>query len=297
MKRVALITWSGLPEGAESEQLLLPLLAHRGVDARLVDWRDSSVDFGSFDLLVLRSCWDYHLQFKEFTEWLLRTKRVVPILNDVDTVLWNSNKFYLRDLEDKGIVIAPTFFVSAGEPIDEDHLDGMRDWKRIVVKPAVSASAYKTHVFEQGNLPTAKRLTELMAGQDFLAQEFLPEIQTEGEISFIYIDAAYSHAVLKRPAADDFRVQKEHGGTAELFSPPARLEQQAHEIADLVEDVSMSLYCRLDALEKDGKLLLMELELIEPELFLALASGAAERFAEAIARRLPPTRAVRIPRL
>src|SRR5215470_4047373 len=98
MKRVALITWAGQPEVAESEQLLVPLLAAGGVDAQMVDWRDSSVDFSRFDLVVLRSCWDYHLRLQEFTDWLSRTARLTFILNSANIVLWNSNKFYLREL-------------------------------------------------------------------------------------------------------------------------------------------------------------------------------------------------------
>jgi len=285
-KPVALITWAGLPQGAESEQLLLPLLAASGVNARMVDWRDTSVAFSSFDLVVLRSCWDYHLHANEFTEWLLRTKRVATVLNKVDTILWNSNKFYLRELEERGIQIAPTCFVSSGEEFDHRHLQKIQSWTKVVVKPAISASAHKTWVFELRNLPSADELAELMGGADFLVQQFIPEIQTQGEISFIYIDGHYSHAVLKRPAIDDFRVQQEHGGSAELFTPSASLLQEANAIAAAVEQVNDSLYCRLDAVEKDSKLILMELELIEPELFLGLAKGAAERFATAIAKRL-----------
>ena len=285
-KEVALITWAGLLQGAESEQLLLPLLSASGINARMIDWRDTSVHFSQFDLVVLRSCWNYHLHAHEFTEWLQCTKRVATILNDVDTVLWNSNKFYLRELEEKGIQIAPTCFVSAGGPIHQDLPVQVESWEKVVVKPAISASAYQTRVFDRGRVPPADVLADLMKGADFLVQQFVPEIQTRGEISFIYIDSAYSHAVCKRPADGDFRVQQEHGGSAELFDPPYSLLQQAHKIVDLVAEVSSSLYCRLDAVEKDGKLVLMELELVEPELYLGLAPGAAERFAGAISRRL-----------
>src|SRR5262245_33628255 len=111
-KQIALITWAGLPEGAESEQLLLPLLAARGVDARMVDWRDSEIDFSAFDLVVLRSCWDYHLHAEEFGAWLERAASAAPILNNIETVVWNSNKFYLRELTAQEIAIAPTCFVS-----------------------------------------------------------------------------------------------------------------------------------------------------------------------------------------
>lgn len=285
-KRVALITWAGLPQGAGSEQLLLPLLAAESVDARMVDWRDGSIGFSQFDLAVLRSCWDYHLHAQEFTDWLQRTARVTAILNEVDTVRWNTSKFYLRELEELGIQIAPTCFVSGDERIRELLPIQMENWERVVVKPAISASAYQTRVFESGSVPSPEVLGELMGRSDFLVQQFVPEIQTSGEISFIYIDGNYSHAVLKRPADGDFRVQQEHGGSAELFDPAASLLQQAHAIADAVSQVGDSLYCRLDAVEKDGNLILMELELIEPELFLGLAEGAAERFAQAIAKRL-----------
>jgi glutathione synthase/RimK-type ligase-like ATP-grasp enzyme len=285
MKRVALITWSGLPEGAESEQLLLPLLAERGVKARMADWRDSSIDFGKFDLLILRSCWDYHLRHDEFVAWLRDTARFAPILNRVETVLWNSTKLYLRELESQGIAIAPTCFAAAGEELSRRDVARIEGWPEVVVKPAVSASAHKTYRFTRNALPPPQRLTELMESSAFLVQQFVPEIQTRGELSFIYIDGAYSHAVMKRPGRDDFRVQKERGGSAGLFLPSAALVRQANEIAAAVPQVRESLYCRLDAVEKDSRLVLMELELIEPELFLGLAEGAAERFAEAIVRR------------
>jgi hypothetical protein len=112
-KRLALITWNGLPEGAESERLMLPDLTAAGIETEIVDWR-SRCDFSKFDLMVLRSCWDYHLRGNEFTEWLRRTGREVPILNGPETVLWNLNKFYLREMPAMGIEIAPTVFVNGG---------------------------------------------------------------------------------------------------------------------------------------------------------------------------------------
>lgn len=285
MKRVALITWSGLPEGAESEQMLLPHLSAAGIDAQIVDWRDAGADSSQFDLLVLRSCWDYHLRGAEFTEWLRRTANSVPVLNDVKTVLWNRNKFYLGELAALGIEIAPTVFVNGRGPIAPAAWQEIRSWKKSVVKPVVSASAHKTWLFDRTAVPGENELNSKMEAEPFLIQQFIPEIETHGEISFIYIDGVYSHAVLKRPAAGDFRVQKEHGGSAESLLPSPALLEQANEIA-AVPQVRDSLYCRIDAIARDGRLVLMELELIEPELFLGLAEGAAKRFADAILRRL-----------
>jgi len=284
-KHLALITWNGLPEGAESERLMLPYLAAAGVETEIIDWRSSAFDFRQFDLIVLRSCWDYHLRGDEFTEWLRSVAREVPVLNDLPTVLWNQNKFYLRELDRQGIKIAPTIFTTGREAIGTEERWRIKQWPQIVVKPAVSASAHKTWLLDGAALPTDAELARQMGGGPFLIQQFIPEIQTHGEISFIYIDGIFSHAVLKRPAAGDFRVQQEHGGSADPFLPPPALLDQANRIAAEVPQVRDSLYCRIDAVARDGRLVLMELELIEPELFLGLAEGAAERFAEAIASR------------
>jgi len=285
-KRLALITWSGLPHGAESERLMLPYLAATRVETEIVDWRSSGCDFSQFDLIVLRSCWDYHLRVAEFIDWLRRTTSGVPVLNHVKTVLWNHNKFYLREVEAMGIEIAPTLFVNGSGPIASSGWLEIRSWRKCVVKPAVSASAHRTWLFDSVAIPEEEELKSSMEGEPFLIQQFIPDVETQGEISFIYIEGAYSHAVLKQPAAGDFRVQKEHGGSAELFYPDSALLAQANEIAARVAQVRDSLYCRIDAVARNGKLVLMELELIEPELFLGLAEGAAERFADAIARRV-----------
>ncbi len=283
-KRLALITFGGLPQGAESERLMLPHLAASGIETEIVDWRSSSHDFGKFDLMVLRSCWDYHLRVSEFIDWLQGVAEATPVLNAVDTVLWNYNKFYLREVEALGIEIAPTIFLTDPSGL-RPELEKFRNWKNIVVKPAISASAHNTSLIDGSAFSADHEVVRIMAGP-FLMQQFIPEIETDGEISFIYIDGAYSHAVLKRPATGDFRVQKEHGGSAELFHPDSALLDQANQIAATVPQVRESLYCRIDAVARNGKLVLMELELIEPELFLGLAEGTAERFANAIVRRL-----------
>jgi glutathione synthase/RimK-type ligase-like ATP-grasp enzyme len=284
-KHLALITYSGLPDGAESERLMLPYLAAAGIETDIVDWR-SGRDFSKFDLIVLRSCWDYHLRVAEFISWLEQVAQKTEVLNPIDTVLLNHNKFYLREVEALGIEIAPTVFVTGNDSIEPDAWQEIKSWPKSVAKPAISASAHKTWLFESAALPEKDDLKDSMQGKDFLVQQFLPEIETKGEISFIYIDGAYSHAVLKRPAAGDFRVQKEHGGSAELFHPDSALLHDVDEIAATVPQVRDSLYCRIDAVARDGKLALMELELIEPELFLGLAEGAAEKFADAIVRRI-----------
>jgi glutathione synthase/RimK-type ligase-like ATP-grasp enzyme len=284
-KHLALITYSGLPHGAESERLMLPHLARAGVETEIVDWRSSGCDFRKFDLIVLRSCWDYHLGVAEFIGWLQRVAQTAQVLNPIDMVLWNHNKFYLREVEALGIEIVPTIFVNHAKELGAEQATTIRTWQNMVVKPAISASAHNTRLMDGATWSADDEVVRIMKGP-FLVQPFIPEIQDQGEISFVYIDGRFSHAALKLPAAGDFRVQQEHGGSAELFHPSPALLDQANQIAATVPQVRDSLYCRIDAVARDSKLVLMELELIEPELFLGLAEGAAERFADAIIRRI-----------
>jgi hypothetical protein len=132
-KRLALITWSGLPYGAESERLMLPHLADSGVETEIVDWRSTDCDFSKFGLIVLRSCWDYHLRAAEFIDWLQRVAQATPVLNPIDTVLWNYSKFYLREVEALGIEIAPTIFVSGKAAIAAADRSQIDSWPKIVV--------------------------------------------------------------------------------------------------------------------------------------------------------------------
>ena len=219
MKKVALITWSGLPEGAESERMLLPHLAAAGVEPHIVDWRTTDVSFSQFDLVVLRSCWDYHLCAAEFTEWLRRTASSTAVLNDVKTVLWNRDKFYLGELAAMGIEIAPSIFVNGSGTISSSAWQEIKSWKKSVVKPAVSASAHKTWLFDSAAVPDEDELKSEMEAEPFLIQQFIPEIATQGEISFIYTDGAYSHAVLKRPAAAIFASRKSMEDRRSCFIP------------------------------------------------------------------------------
>lgn len=264
---------------------MLPHLAAAGIETEIVDWRSSGTDFSKFDLIVLRSCWDYHLRAAEFIGWLQRIAQTTSVLNTIDTVLWNHNKFYLREVEALNIEIVPTIFVSHAKTLGAEEATTIRGWRNIVVKPAISASAHNTRLMDGAPWSADQEAIRIMKGP-FLMQQFIPEIRDQGEISFVYIDGQFSHAALKRPAAGDFRVQQEHGGSAELFHPSAALLDQTNRIAATVPQVRESLYCRIDAIARNGKLVLMELELIEPELYLGLAEGAAERFAEAIIRRI-----------
>jgi len=281
--RIALATYSRLPGLSRGDRLLLAELLRLGADASAVVWDDPTVRWNDFDCVVIRSCWDYHLRLDEFLAWVGRFEGHGPALwNPASLVRVNAHKSYLRRFESEGIPIAPTVWVEAvslGEILAE------RGWAEAVVKPAVSASATGTWRVSRdgaGSTEVVERFGGMAQGQDLLVQRFLPEIVSRGEWAFIFIDGEYSHAVLKVPAAGDFRVQAELGGRAVSEPVPATLTEQAEAIARLVP--RPWLYARVDGVEVEGRLVLMEVELIEPELFLELHPEASARMARALLR-------------
>lgn len=272
---VALVTWSELPHLAPDDRLLRDELARRGAEVRAVAWDDPGVEWGAFDAIVLRSTWDYHTRVEEFRVWLdWLVSESAELWNPVSLVRWNLHKSYLLDLESRGVRIVPTALIPRGSVTRVSDVMHARGWSRAVVKPAVSASASRTYVVD------AAFAVEHPADEDQLVQVFVDAVSTSGEWSFVFLDGAFSHAALKRPALGEFRVQPSFGGTATAVSPPPRLLDQAEEIMACIDEPW--LYARVDAVEIDRRLHLMELEMIEPSLFLDLHGDAPAKLARAI---------------
>jgi len=232
---------------------------------------------------VIRSCWDYHTRLEEFTRWLDRVTALgLPIWNPPALLRWNADKVYLRDLAGRGIPIVPTRWVSRGERVSLDQVLRDAGWEDAVVKPAVSAAAFETWRVHRVDTPrSAERFATLLATRDLLVQAFVPAIERDGEWSFCFFGGSYSHAVIKRPRAGEFRVQESHGGTARRGDPTPELIAQARAVIAALPQPSV--YARVDACVVEGELRLMELEALEPSLFLDLDPEAPGRFAAAIA--------------
>lgn len=287
MSRVGLITYSKLPHGPVDDQPLAAALRDLGVTADWLVWDAPHTDLSRYDLLVLRSPWDYHHRPAEFRTWLdAVSAQGLPLLNPAATVRWNMDKRYLRDLQQQGIAIAPTRFFAAHAAIDLPAVLAEEGWGQVVIKPSVSASAHATWR-TTGDGFDGQRLADMQANLPaeaaILVQPYLPEI-TAGEWSLVFIARQFSHAVRKIPPAGDFRVQEEHGGTTQPADAPAALVSAAAQVLAAVP--GDLLYARVDGLWRDNHLLLMELEVFEPSLYLKHSAGAAERFASAIAARL-----------
>jgi len=285
MPRIALATSAKHPDLAVDDCLLLKPLAERGIHADPAIWDDPARDWLSFDVVVVRSCWDYHLKSEAFLRWIASLERAsVPVLNAAPLVRWNANKSYLRDLDAKGIPIVPTCWPEVGDAVRlKDKLREL-GWTKAVVKPRISATAHRTHLITTDHADSAQGLfDELRSGPGVMVQKFMDGILDEGEWSLIFFGGQFSHAVLKMPKMGDFRVQNDFGGSEHPADPPTQVLQSATRI---VQTATPTLYARVDGVVDDQQFRLMELELIEPMLFLASHALAPSRFADAIARAL-----------
>jgi hypothetical protein len=280
--RIALATYAKLPTLNDDDRLLIPALAALGVTAVPAVWDSQAVCWDEFQGVLIRSSWDYHLRPLEFLDWIARLERGgVGVWNPGALLRWNHHKRYLRDLAARGVATVPTRWLARGEPADLRALLADAGWREAVIKPAISASAFGTW---RSSSATASRdqsrLEQLLTAGDAMVQPLLSEVSDAGEWSMVFLARRFSHAVLKRPAAGDYRVQWEFGGSAVSATPPQGVQADAERV--IAAAPGDPLYARVDGVERDGRLVLMELELIEPHLFLGWDNGAAGRLAGAL---------------
>jgi glutathione synthase/RimK-type ligase-like ATP-grasp enzyme len=235
-------------------------------DVTVEVWNDPSVKWSDYNYLIFRSVWDYYNFPDAFAAWLEALENQgIKTLNPLPIVKRNQHKFYLRDLQNAGIDIIPTVFISKNSGLNLSFLME-NNWSKAVIKPAISAGSYATTLFSVDELSKIEaEYADIAVERDLLVQPFMPEIQTMGEISILFFNGVFSHAVLKKPKADDFRVQSQFGGAYEMYHPDASVLETA---ARIVKTFGNNLlYARVDGVLSNGKFLLMELELIEPDLY------------------------------
>ena len=282
MYNVAFATCRNWQQLSEDDQLVSEILRREKVRVSAAIWDAPDIDWSGFDAVVIRSTWDYHHKAGEYAEWVRRFAGGRPRLwNRPEVVLQNMNKRYLGALAAKGVKTVPTAYFSAAQNVLLRDVLAEHDWQDAVVKPAVSAAAHETWrtCLERAEIDQG-RFAEQIRRRDLLIQPYVPEIGSKGEWSFVFLGGSFSHAVLKRPADGDFRVQREFGGTTVHAKPEPALIAQAESMMSAVGDEL--LYARVDGIERGGELILMELEMIEPFLFLGFSEGAPHRFAETI---------------
>jgi Glutathione synthase/Ribosomal protein S6 modification enzyme (glutaminyl transferase) len=284
MYQVAFATSEKSPNITADDRLVAEILGSQGITVNASVWDDPTVDWPSFDCVVIRSTWDYHLKAARYADWLRRCSAAgIKIWNPPEVVLANLNKRYLLNLAQQGINVVPTVYVESSAPQMLRDVLERHQWQEAVVKPAISASAYGTwRTSMSTHSEDQDRFQEQVCAHDVLVQPYLSEIALQGEWSLVFFGGEFSHAVLKRPTAGDFRVQREFGGNSAGLRPPPGLVEQARAVLGRVG--SDLLYARVDGIERAGRFVLTELELNEPFLFLGYSSRAADRFASSICR-------------
>lgn len=282
---VVFATCAHQPYITDDDQPLADALQALGYRVEPEPWTDiDPVTHLAADPVVLRSTWDYHRVPTMFTSWLAAmadSSRL--LLNPADVVRDNVDKIYLQRLERAGIAIPATQWIDKPDAASLAATLHEQGWAQAVIKPRIAATAYGTFLIAADRLPPDDDLAPARAS-GALVQEFIPEITTRGEVSLVYAGGQFSHAVVKRASAGDFRVQEEFGGAAEVTAPPAALLAFGESVMAHVPE--SCAYARVDVVDSARGPLLMELELIEPVLYFSIVPGAAERMARAIVDRL-----------
>jgi glutathione synthase/RimK-type ligase-like ATP-grasp enzyme len=266
------------------DQPLADALAAMGYRVEPEPWTDIDPDTHlAADPVILRSTWDYHRIPTMFTAWLAAMADANRLLlNPADVVRDNIDKIYLQRLEKAGIAIPATRWIDKPDAESLAAILAEEGWKQAVVKPRVAATAYGTFLIAADRMPTEEELAPARAS-GALVQEFIPEIGN-GEMSLVYAGGEFSHAVVKRATNGDFRVQKDFGGVVEVVTPSAAVLAFGETVMATVP--AACAYGRVDVVETSRGPLLMELELIEPELYFSIVPGSAARMAQAIVARL-----------
>ena len=280
--RIALVTYAKLPDLSPDDKILRAALETTGAIAEAVVWDDARVAWPTFDMVVVRSTWDYHLRLPEFRGWIdARARDGSHVLNPPAVLRWNAEKTYLADLAAWGVPVVPTRWVERGSSSDLAAIAADAGWDAVVVKPRVSASAHGTwRASAPFGADVVRRFSDEVAERDLMVQPLLREVAESGELSLMFIGGRFSHAVQKRPREGDFRVQREHGGSATPITPSSSMVSAAARA--LACSPAETLYARVDGCEVDGRFLLMELELLEPSLFFGCAPEKAATLAAAI---------------
>lgn len=269
------------------DHLAIEPLRQNHCQASFVSWTAANVEWGKFDLVVIRSPWDYQQRWPQFLQVLQAIEDSGVILeNRLDIVRWNINKRYLQELQTAGVTIVPTEWRECLSEADLHQLLQTAAPHEIVVKPLIGAGAERTWRLSLATAPNVVHsVLAAYANQPVMVQPFQNSILTGGEYSLFYFGSEYSHCVLKMPKAGDFRVQEEHGGLLQAVVPDADLLATAQ--AALAAAPGDLLYARVDLVRlESGVPAVMELEVIEPSLYFPFDAQSPQRFADAVARRL-----------
>lgn len=264
------------------DQLVSEALTKKGFCVTRKSWDDPNFDWKKTRFALFRATWDYFHRFPEFQDWLNRAKEQTQLINSSETLLWNMDKHYLLDLEAAGVSVVPTSIAEARSNSSLQNFYEQSPYAEAILKPTVSGSARHTYRLRRDNIEEHAELFEqLIQKEAMMLQPFQERILTAGEVSLIYFGKTFSHAVRKRAKKGDFRVQDDFGGTLDDHDPDA--EELSIAEAALDACPSLPVYARVDLVRNEAnEPLVMELELIEPELWFRRNHEAARKLADTI---------------
>jgi len=265
------------------EGLLIDGLRAHGLRVARRTWSDPAFDWSSTRSAVLRSTWDYFHRFAEFRAWLQRVRGATRLINDAALIDWNLDKHYLADLARGGVNVVSTHYVERGCPDTLASVMAQQGWGEVVFKPVVSGAARLTYRTDADACKEMQAVfARCVAEEAMLIQPFQPDVLENGELSLVVIGGRCTHAVRKRARPGDFRVQDDHGGTVHPHATNA--EEVAFAESAVACCPAPPAYARVDAVrDAAGRLCVMELELIEPELFFRFHEPAARALADHVA--------------
>lgn len=269
----------------EDDRLFAGALERRGVRVCAVRWDDPAAAWSSAAAVVIRSTWDYHLRPREFLDWVDRVSSATTLHNGARVVRWNSHKKYLGALAQHGVPVIDTVFAEAGTTLNLERIAQAHEWRDFVVKPAVSASAHETRRFAEGERREGQaHLERLLETRDVMIQPHLSALAEQGELSLLFARGEFTHAVRRRSALVDGHLMPKSAPAPASAAARYRASEVLAAAAATIGIVPNGLlYARVDLAEvAPDEYLLLELELIEPSLFLLHAPESAEAFAEAL---------------
>ena len=276
---VYLVTCAEQPALGQDDRLLQQSLAASGIPTRIVVWADPEVDWARAAVCVVRSAWDYHLHPDRFRSWMTAVAAVTTVLNPPELMIWNMHKRYLRELSARGVPTIETVWITPGSQLKLSEVLAERGWEHALIKPAVSASAWKTAKVSMDDPAGQDLLRDILQHTDAMVQPYLHSIERDGEISLIAIDGDVTHAA-RRSSALTGDIETTRRGSPHTVTEDER--RLATRLLSLLPTVP--LYARIDLI-RDGqqRLLLGELELIEPVLYLRHGPHAVQQLAKALA--------------
>lgn len=273
----------------EEDNVLVEAFKKAGYTCKRIGWDEKNVDWSEIKVAIIKTTWNYFDKIIEFRKWLRKVSKHCVLLNSCNMVLWNMDKTYLLELKQMGIDIPKTSLLDDQNKFSPEYWDEQFGNKGIIVKPTISGGAKDTFYLKSPyDKDQMKLVHKAIQSQDMLVQEFLQSIVEIGEVSLVYIDGKFTHGRLKKPKSKDFRVQPYYGGTLDNYQPsPAEIAfgEKLLEACQSIHEIPM--YARIDICYGDqGEILLMELEVIEPQLWYPQEPNAVDVLVSGVSRYL-----------